>query len=375
MKRPPLTSEAGGLGSVQRREATHQKAAAGPYPTPPSQSVIDAFLDHVRRTGQPETFPTIERLPPPPNSRPVIRCKFDVDRAKRPQVDMAPCAICSPFKPKCLHDMLLVYYPDEGVIRAIGPECGEQIENGAEYRLAKLNYEIERQRSRAEAYIEDKLPRVPQIQVELGRIENAARESTRLHESFRRKAGVIMNALHRVGTDSGGLLTINAVLSRSSEENFEGPRGFGKGVSSSTEYFGPLNGLRMLKGRFNPLADWHELKDLSRSLPMVTTSDEAFYWICNNETLAALQLVESRLRTLDLGYEKLVADIGDVRTFFDPAFFDRLGKWGRHPDNLLRLVAEENGGIFTLSAGKSIVKFKPNFAALNIGGLVGGLRN
>ena len=37
--------------------------------------------------------------------------------------------------------MLLVYYPDEGEIRAIGPECGEQIENGAEYRQAKLNYE------------------------------------------------------------------------------------------------------------------------------------------------------------------------------------------------------------------------------------------
>ena len=108
MKSAQLTSEAGGLGFVQRREATHQKAATGPYPTPPSQSVIDVFLDHVRRTGQPETFPTIARLPPPPNSTPVILCKFDVDRTKRLHRDMAPCAICSPFKEKCLHDMLLV---------------------------------------------------------------------------------------------------------------------------------------------------------------------------------------------------------------------------------------------------------------------------
>jgi hypothetical protein len=183
-----------------------------------------------------------------------------------------------------------------------------------------------------------------------------------------------MNALHRVSTDSGGLLAVNVVRSkRISEEEFEGPRGFGNDGRSSTEYFGPLDGLRFLKGRFNPLADLEKLKTLAESFPAVKSSDEAFYWICEHEDLSVLKETESRLRELIRGYEELIADIGAAREFFNPVFFNRLGEWGRHPDNPLRLLAEERGGIFTLSAGRNTVKFKPNSAALNVAAFVNGL--
>ena len=237
MKRPPSSSEMDASGLVPRREANRSQKQSGPYPTAPSQAVIDAFLDHVRQTGQPETFPTIERQPPPPYSTPVILCKFDVDRSKRPQKDMAPCAICSPFKEKCLHHMLLVYYPDEGVIRAIGSECGERIENGEEYRQAKKNYDLERQRKQAEAYIETNLPRVPRTSYDLKRLERAAREAGRLHARFRSEAGTIIKVLRRVGDDNGGLLAVDAVLLNA---DGEGPGAFGGGLRSAKEYFGPL---------------------------------------------------------------------------------------------------------------------------------------
>ena len=70
-----------------------------------------------------------------------------------------------------------------------------------------------------------------------------------------------MNALHRVSTDSGGLLTIDAVrVEGLSEEKFEGPRGFGKDGSSSTEYFGPLMDYIYLKAVSILSQDWRKIK-------------------------------------------------------------------------------------------------------------------
>jgi hypothetical protein len=266
--------------------------------------------------------------------------------------------------------MLLVYYPDEGVIRAIGPECGERIENGEAYRQAKKNYDLERQRKQAEAYIETNLPRVPRTLYDLKRLERAAREATRLHTKFRSEAGTIIKALRRAGADGGGLLTVNAVLSNT---NGEGPSGFGSGLRSAKEYFGPLRGVRFLGSRFGPISDWVTITKIADSLPFAKSSDDAFYWICDNEDLKTLLEAETKLRNLDQGFEQLIADIADVCEFFDPAFFDALARWGQHPDNDLSLIAEERGGVFSLSAnsGKCVVKFKPDFAALNVIGSVG----
>ncbi len=93
---------------VSRSEGTPSETACNIYTTRPSDVIIERFLAHVRETGQPETFSTLCREPPSADSPPKFLRKFDVDRKLRPERDMAPCAICSPWKPKFLHDGFLV---------------------------------------------------------------------------------------------------------------------------------------------------------------------------------------------------------------------------------------------------------------------------
>ena len=92
------------------------------------------------------------------------------------------------------------------------------------------------------------------------------------------------------------------------------------------------------------MSDWVTITKIAESLPSAKDFDEAFYWICDNEDIETLLDVEAKLRNLDHGFEQLIADIADVREFFDSTFFDALARWGQHPDNNLSLIAEERGG-------------------------------
>ena len=117
-----------------------------PHRFRPAESVVQLFLEHVRRTAEPETFPTISHSMPRADSRPIFLRRFDVDRKKRPNGDMAPCPICSPNDAKFLNNGYLVWYPDEGVIRAIGPECGDTVFGGDQYAKALVQRFVRAQR-------------------------------------------------------------------------------------------------------------------------------------------------------------------------------------------------------------------------------------
>ena len=97
MSRPQPKLEQVASPLVPRSELAASDIAI--YTTRPSESIILRFLDHVRMTGMPETFPTICRTPPPDGSPPRFLRRIDVDRKLRPDGDLAPCAICSPFSP------------------------------------------------------------------------------------------------------------------------------------------------------------------------------------------------------------------------------------------------------------------------------------
>ena len=163
--------------TVPRSEAAPSAESEAAYRFRPTEDDIARFLDHVRRTGQPETFPTICRTTPSALSRPVFLRKFSVERSRRPDGDEAPCPICSPNDPKYLHDAYLVWYPDEGVIRAIGPECGDSVFGGTAYAEAKGEFELEERERRATDFIEKNLPKVLSMIVALEVVRPAVLEA------------------------------------------------------------------------------------------------------------------------------------------------------------------------------------------------------
>lgn len=267
---------------VSRRED-----AEAPYREKPSSYEVERFAQHVRKTGQPETFDKIERNPPPENSTPVVLRKFDVDRKLRPNGDEAPCAICSPFHPKCLHDMLLVWYPEEGVIRAIGPECGQRLTNSAAYKTAIADYERSERRRIAETTIEALLPASNSLSSEFEAMKPAIAEVTRLHKKLRRHGRPVVEILKK-HKDTNGRLVLEVLDEHrgpgedDTKNEWIGPAGYRSSHGSSslrshTVNFGPLMGRPLLAEKLEHDKFLDNYQSLAKTLPPCATRDEAFY--------------------------------------------------------------------------------------------------
>jgi hypothetical protein len=67
------------------------------YPSNPGIALGRRFLEHVKSTGQPETFPTISTERPPAEGELVVLASpVEIDSRLRPLKDMAPCPVCLP---------------------------------------------------------------------------------------------------------------------------------------------------------------------------------------------------------------------------------------------------------------------------------------
>lgn len=355
--------------------------AIGPHRTKPTDEWQRAFLDHVRNTGQPETFPDIERYPPPEGSRPYILCRFGVDRKKRPERDMAPCAMCSPFHEKCLEDLCLVWYEDEGAVRVIGPECGNGLDGGALLNAERRAFDRRQRQNRAERFLENNLPKIPAWISALHELRPSLAEAERLHRKFRHDHGAIAKKFRQIKNQAGGILSVSIEIARTRTDQREdgaesderdkrvGPKGFGKGpdaVDSYTEQFGVLNGATMFAANFEPLSDLDGLIALASALPELFSIEETFDWICEQESLEFFEQLVEQIRRIQVGFNRLVQHADSVISFFSLPHFDRLNAWGTHPECTFSLNATHAQGVFTLEHDARRARMKPDFDALAI---------
>jgi hypothetical protein len=94
------------------------------YPASPGIALGKVFKEHVRATGQPETFPTISTArPPDEGALVVLALDVSIDQRLRPERDMAPCPICSQTHPKWLGRGRLIWCEDTSAIYCLGPQC------------------------------------------------------------------------------------------------------------------------------------------------------------------------------------------------------------------------------------------------------------
>lgn len=344
------------------------------YPSRPDSTLIAAFLDHVRETGSPETFPTICRTKPPVNSKPEFLSYFDIDRKKRPNGDEAPCPICSPTSPKFLYDGCLVWYPDEGVIRAIGPECGDSIFGGTMYADARDRFDRTERERRASEFLERNYPKLLQMLVALEAIRPATLEAARLYADFKRKAPAIQKEFRKINNRDSGTLKVTVVQERVANDNrVEGPRGFGKTDSeydSHDEIIGQLPNCTLFLSRFDPVAERREIEDLLMAMPRFTSDYETFSWICDlSEQIETLEAAGDVLRRAAEMYARLVKRLDRVTMLFSNEVFQRLDAWGQHSANDFDLIALCDGTAFRLRHGGSVggseqVTFTPDLEKL-----------
>lgn len=378
MARPQRKLEVGAGSQVPRSAAAPSEQSVGEYRSRPCEAEIARFLDHVRDTGEPESFPGICRSKPPKDSRPVFLRRFDVDRKKRRDGQMAPCPICSPNDPKFLHEGYLVWYPDEAVIRAIGPECGDAVFGGTAYAEAKETFDREERERRAVEFLEKNLRKALAMIVALEAIRPAAIEADRLHVQLRRDAPNAQKTLRAVRA-AGGALKVSIVTERDEddEDRIEGPRGFGKKDSEYDAYeevIGLLPDSTILNASLTARRDCRDIEDLIASIPRFDSEEAAFFWICDqSERLEELEAAVAILQDCSSRYVKLADRLDRFLQFFSPAVFDQLDRWGQHPDNSVYIEAGYDNGTFTLCHGRRYaereeVRLRPDMARLSVRG-------
>ena len=363
-----------------RHKATSSGSIRGPHPSKPTNDWQNAFLDHVRKTGQPETFRDLERTSPPEGSRPIILRRFDVAREKRPERDMAPCALCSPFHQKCLEGLYLVWYPDEGVVRVIGPECGDGLDGGELIKAERREFDRRQRQLRAEEFLEKNLPKISIWIGALNGLRPAVSEAQRLHHKLRSDNGAISKLFRQIRNKSGGVLFVNIEIDKSNNGDGGGerdkvrserigPKGFGKGpdaVDTYTEQYGILEGFTMFASDFEPIVTLDDLIEVVEALPRPATVEQAFDWICEFEGLELFEQIVERIREVQVGYQRLVEQLDSVIAFFDVSHFDRINRWGTHPEASVRLEASHLDGVYTIELGGRRARMKPNFNLLKL---------
>jgi hypothetical protein len=153
----------------------------------PSLAMVEAFVRHVGRTGTPHTWAKITTTAPAKTSQPVLLKKFTIpDAFRRRGGARAPCPICCPFHPK-YETGFLAWHPDDGLVRAIGQECGADYFEGGSFDDALAAYDREEAERGARAHLAVQYPNLVEQMVRAWFVRLELNERIRMRDEFAAK--------------------------------------------------------------------------------------------------------------------------------------------------------------------------------------------
>jgi len=293
-------------------------------------AVRGAFLEHLKLTQHPETFPGLCHSKPPSRSPRFLLVvdEFVVDPSKREDGEFIRCAACA--TKKKFRKGSLAWYPEEAVLRVIGNECGDE-------RRAEAREDYKRRNSLdvLNAYLSEHLPRVHQYALEARAFREVARHAQELSLQLRTTGPSVGQAILRATKGGDGRLSIFA--SELQEGALERPIVFAKPV-----------GLDFLRTKFQPnrLVDEAliRLNQADRGAP-----SKARRWLTSHaarldDLTAAYANLTTGLRKLDDARQQ-VAQVG---VFLSRSNLTAIDSWSRAHGNGLRI---EWGSVFVTFYG------------------------
>lgn len=88
-----------------------------------AEAVVSEIKQHIRSTGLPHTWRHHTHSKPVTGARVTYLGQFDLPLSHQAPDRHAPCPCCSPRHPKFSRNGKIAWFPDEHVIRMIGPDC------------------------------------------------------------------------------------------------------------------------------------------------------------------------------------------------------------------------------------------------------------
>ncbi|HDZ72037.1 MAG TPA: hypothetical protein ENH55_04490 [Aurantimonas coralicida] len=139
--------------------AFHPKPIFTEYPSP---AVIQEIKAYVASTGEPHTWRGHTHSTPPEGSEVVYLDEFDVPTFGLKLDRVAPCPCCTPFHRKYKIGGKIAWFPNEAVIRLIGPQCYRSL-NAEGHDIAESDLRIRQARERHSRYLISQLPILPHV--------------------------------------------------------------------------------------------------------------------------------------------------------------------------------------------------------------------
>ncbi|WP_027052794.1 hypothetical protein [Mesorhizobium erdmanii] len=157
----------------------------------------DQFIEHVKQTYQPETFPGLYWGRLNKNEPFEIIHMFAVDRKKRPEGDYIPCPMCQR-REKFLEGSFVFIFSRQ-CIAVIGHDCASAEVKHAAFSKKKQDDE----RRQQEDFLMARLMHVPSMLRELEALKPIATEIESVFHDFRRQAPTIQRVLRQVRKTGG----------------------------------------------------------------------------------------------------------------------------------------------------------------------------
>jgi hypothetical protein len=276
-----------------------------------------AFIDHVKRTGDPNSFPGIVTSRPPADAEIVWLTEIiTVPVQKRPDRTMIPCPWCSPSRPKFKKGRLCLF-PAEGAIRFIGWECAKSHIDAERLATANRRWKEDRRRELRDAWLRANCHRAPEYMQLAEDLQLAAAACDAFHHSFRKDSSDIHADLAR--TVRRGELVVYGTPDPA----------LGGDRASFSRRFGLLQGTAVL--RANP-----HLKDKLRAVvaSLGTVTQDARRAIGGGLTHmneSRRDALEIKLREAHKDLVKVITTILEFQAFLHESNIELLNVWCQHP--------------------------------------------
>jgi hypothetical protein len=283
-----------------------------------AEAVIEAIRAHIKATGETHTCFCHTHTKPERTAVPVYIADFEIPDRFRKAKRFSPCPCCWDEFGKFGHGKI-AWFPDERVIRLIGPDCFKAL-NPEGHAKAQRAFEIEQERKRNTDFLLSNLPRLNEVISAIERAIIVASVIETFHAEMKGKLSMLkVNLWPHVRRD--GLLSVSvreAEFRRSDSGDM-----YSHNVEAQKP-FARLPGYQMLDPVLDPLSAGL-INTLSRITPYNSgqKTKEAVEAMSDEERR---QVAETLSRSVKKAKEK-IAKIETLRKFTERVAINTLRNW------------------------------------------------
>jgi len=279
----------------------------------------DPFIEHIKQTSQPETFPGLywgSLLKDEPFE---IIHTFAIDRKKRPEGDYIPCPMCQR-REKFLEGSFVFIFKRQ-CIAIIGHDCASSEVKHAAFSKRKRDEE----RRQHEDFLMARLMHVPGMLQKLQDLMPIASEIEGIFNSFKTGAPTIQKALRQVRRSGGDYILTELVDNEAALLNPRLPKKIAR-----DSHFGSLRGEALGASKCKFVTDLRRYEQWLLPFDGCDAEEKALEatigLLDRQEAAKAVQYIGEATRRI----EGMTLEMATVLGFFSGKHIEELGAWARH---------------------------------------------